>query len=69
MDADGRLWVGCPGSNQVGIVDDERFTVVVEDHGGTIVREPTNLAFGDPDGHTVIVGSCAGTWLPTFRMP
>lgn len=63
-DVDGRIYVARPGNRAVTIVAPDGTTVK---EIATIGNDPTNLAFGGPDGRTVFVTQQHGGFIERFR--
>jgi gluconolactonase len=59
VDGVGRVWVSLVFERHavVRIAEDESLTTIVEDLEGTILRNPTNLAFGRPDASELLIVS------------
>lgn len=70
LDAAGNIWLTELSRNAILLMTPEGdCRTVFEDPEGRVLRAPTDLAFGGPDGRTVFVGSLRMDTLPTFTAP
>lgn len=70
FDTAGNLWVSLvfEWNGLVALDADARLRPIVNDSSGHVLRDPTNLAFGGPDGRDLYVACCAGPWVVRARV-
>ncbi len=70
FDAEGNLWVTLPTQNRVvAVTPDRQIVTIMHDPAGALLRMPTNVSFGGPDGCDVYIGSIARRHVVRGRSP
>lgn len=70
IDVAGNVWLTELARNAILVIDTGGVLhTVFEDPDGEVLKKPTDIVFGGPDGRTVFIGSLKMKTIPSFRAP